>query len=156
MNLSYIPDYQMKEDLSENKYINFYSEKSNKFIDIDGYKNVIIDFNVYEDGDGNTCSKYLLGKNKISVCFDSKKQQLRVFDESQKDSALLFNINAFIRNLRQSYNSVNNSIPQEKLTLMAGNSKLKAKIILNNIHFYSQEKKISQFGINGILFFNFK
>ena len=156
MNLSYIPDHQMEEDLSKNKYLNFYSEKSNQFTDINGYNNVIIDFNLYEDGDGNTCNKYLLGENNISACFDSKKQQLSIFDESQKDSALLFNINDFISNLQENYNSMNNAVPSEKLTLIADNSKLKAKIILNNIHFYKQEKKVSQFGMNGILFINFK
>ncbi|MDE3184378.1 MAG: DUF4153 domain-containing protein [Bacteroidota bacterium] len=152
MNLSYIPDYQMNEDLSDNKYINFYTENSNQFINIGGYDNVITDFNLYENNNGSACNQYLLGENKISVCFDSKKQQLKVFDESEKDSALVFDINAFISNLQKSYVSEYYSIPSEKMTLISGNSKLKAKIVLKNMHFYKQESNISQFGMEGILF----
>ena len=155
MNLSYISDYQMEEDSRATNYLNFYSESSNQFLEINGYNYVITDFNFYQSDDENTCKKYLLGEKEISVCFNSKKQQLTVVDESKKDSSLMFNMTAFLENLQKNNHS-SNSISPEQMILASGNSQMKTKIIFNNIHFNNQENKITQLGMNGILFINLK
>lgn len=155
MNLSYISDYQIEEDSRATNYLNFYSESSNQFLEINAYNYVITDFNFYQSDDENTCKKYLLGEKEISVCFNSKKQQLTVVDESKKDSSLMFNMNAFLENLQKNNHS-SNSISPEQMILASGNSQMKTKIIFNNIHFNNQENKITQLGMNGILFINLK
>jgi hypothetical protein len=156
INLSYISDYQMEDDSSATNYMNFYSENSDQFIEINGYNYVITDFNFYQSNDENTCKKYYLGEKEISVCFDSKKQQLTVFDESKKDSSLLFNMNSFLENLQNNNHHGSNSVSPEQMILASGNSQLKTKIILNNIRFYNEENKITQLGMGGILFINLK
>ena len=152
MNLTYIPDYQTQEDETTNRYMNFYSDKSDSIVNIEGYNYFISNFNIndYNQAD-KSCSTYLLEKNKISICFDFNKKLLSIFNQNEKDSAIIFDIGHLLNSLNRVANNYN-SIPSEKMTMISGNRRLKAKIIFDNIHFVKQKDTINQIGWNSNIF----
>lgn len=152
MNLTYIPDYQTEEEEITNGYINFYSDKSDTIVNIEGYNYFIPNFNIHDYSLGDTtCNSYFLEKNKILICFDFNKKLLSICNENEKDSAIIFDIGRLLNSLSRASNSYN-SIPSEKMTMLSGNTRLKAKIVFDNIHFIKQKDIINQIGWNGNLF----
>ncbi|HEY8657466.1 MAG TPA: DUF4153 domain-containing protein [Hanamia sp.] len=150
MKLSYLADYQTQEEASDNMYVNYFIGKTDNMISIEGYDYFIQDFNVNEfTKDDSTCHSYLLGKNNVSICFDFKKKQLSLFSEN--DSLLIFDISSLIKSLENRYNNYN-SVPLEEMTLISGNSGLKAKIIFDNIHFNKQKNTTDKIGFSANIF----
>ncbi|MEO9022800.1 MAG: DUF4153 domain-containing protein [Ginsengibacter sp.] len=152
MNLTYIPDYQTQEAEGANGYINFYSDKSVPIVDIKGYDYFIPGFNIndYAGGD-TTCSSYFLEKNKILFCFDINKKQLLIFKENEKDSAIIFDIGYLLKSLTGEPNNYS-PVSSEKMTMVSGNTRLKAKIVFDNIHFIKRKDIINQIGCSSNIF----
>lgn len=152
MNISYLPGYETEEYETVNRYVNFYIDKTDSAINLKGYDYLISNFsiNAYEEKD-STCSTYLLGENKNSVCFDYKKKLLSIFNENEKDSALLFDVSAFINSLEKE-NGNNTSLSPKEMTLTSGNASISAKIIFENINFRKQNGTINQLGFTASIF----
>ena len=150
MNLTYIEDYQMQGDDYVNNYVNFYADKSDKIISIEGYDFLIPDYNINEYGaKDSSCNSFVLKNNNIKVCFDFKTKQMSISNE--KDSAMLFDVASFTKGLKKK-NGNYNTLKPEAMTLTSANQTFIVKIVFENISFLNQKEGIDQLNFDANIF----